>query len=78
MDFPGLLDRFEKLVNEPDTATIHLYQQQTDVREDRPKWLVHQLFQVMSFNCLGDAVSRVRKCEGRLGVPESHNGFKVW
>ena len=57
MDFPSLLGFFEKLVEEPDEVTMQVYQQRTGVDQDKLKWLTHQLFQVMSLNCAGDALS---------------------
>ena len=42
--FPGLLDFFEKLVEEPDDVTMQAYQQRTGVAKDKLKWLTHQLF----------------------------------
>ena len=60
MDFPSLLDYTEKLVEEPDEVTMQVYQQRTGVDQDKLNWLTHQLFQVMSLNCIGDALSHVK------------------
>ena len=54
-----------------DAVTMRVYQQKTGVRADKLEWLVHQLCQVMSLNCVGDALSHRGKCEGRLGVSRS-------
>ena len=36
-----------------------------DIRQDKLKWLVHELYQAMSLNCGDDALSRV-KMKGEL------------
>ena len=74
MDFPGLLDFFETLVEEADDVTMQLYQQRTGVAEDKLKWLTHQLFQVMSLNCVGDALSHVKSVKDDLQL----RGVRVW
>ena len=74
MDFPGLLDYIEKLVEEPDDVTMQAYQQRTGVAEDKLKWLTHQLFQVMSLNCVGDALSHVKSVKDDLQL----RGVRVW
>ena len=72
MNFPSLLDYIEKLlyieklVEEPDEVTIQVYQQKTGVDQDKLKWLTHQLVQVMSLNCLGDALSHVKSVKDDL------------
>ena len=61
MDFPSLLEYIEKLVEEPGEVTMQVYQQRTGVDQDKLKWLLtHQLLQVMSLNCVGDALSHVK------------------
>ena len=74
MDFPGLLDYIEKLVEEPDDVTMQASQQRTGVAEDKLKWLTHQLFQVMSLNCVGDALSHVKSVKDGLQL----RGVRVW
>ena len=74
MDFPSLLDYIEKLVEEPDEVTMQVYQQKTGVDQDKVKWLTHQLFQVMSLNCIGDALSHVKSVKDDL----LSRGVRVW
>ena len=74
MDFPSLLDYIEKLVEEPDEVTMQVYQQRTGVDQDKLKWLTHQIFQVMSLYCIGDALSHVKSVKDDL----LSRGVRVW
>ena len=74
MDFPSLLDYIEKLVEEPDEVTMQVYQQRTGVDQDKLKWLTHQLLQVMSLNCVGDALSHVKSVKDDV----LSRGVRVW
>ena len=75
MDFPSLLEYIEKLVEEPDEVTMHVYQQRTGVEQDKLKWLLtHQLLQVMSLNCVGDALSHVKSVKDDV----LSRGVRVW
>ena len=54
---------------------MQVYQQRTGVDQDKLKWLTHQLFQVMSLDCIGDALSHVKSVKddllvGRVPNPE--------
>ena len=44
----SLLEYLKGLMEEPDAVTMQVYRQQTSIREDKLKWLVRQLYQVMS------------------------------
>ena len=73
MDFPSLLDFIEKLIEEPDEVTMQVYQPRTGVDQDKLQWWTHQLFQVMSLNCVGDAIS-VKSVKDDLQL----RGVRVW
>ena len=66
MDSPGLFHYIEKLIEEPDDVTMHVCQQRAGVSEDQMKWVIHQLFLVLSLVCVGDALSHVRSVKDDL------------
>ena len=69
-----LLEYIKKLSQEPDTTPLTVYRQTSVNRTDKTRWLVHQLHQVTSLSCGGEAPGHVQSVKDDF----EGGGVQVW